>query len=280
GVATLSPPLVTDQMNLSFPGWSSAIQPGSQQGQPVLGLAKLTIPALSRLRVTPPSAQTQFSLPCGRGPAITLDGQSYRPAVGGTPGQLPGTLPVQVRLCTPGSALSLGSGQHRLLASAGLFTWTDVALQSGGPQPAAQGRALKVLSWQSDSRALSIGPGQAAYVEVHQNDNPGWSASLNRQSLTPVRLGACAQGFLVPAGVGGVIPMTFAPAALSQVGLALSVLAILGLLAIAFGWRRWPAYVFPLAYVIEIGWSVQLKAGRGAAVWVPAELLVVLAIAL
>src|SRR5262249_58043614 len=121
GVATLSPPLVTDQMNLSFPGWSSAIQPGSQQGQPVLGLAKLTIPALSRLRVTPPSAQTQFSLPCGRGPAITLDRQSHRTAVSGTLGQLAGNLPVQVRLCTRGAALSLGGGQHRLLASAGPF---------------------------------------------------------------------------------------------------------------------------------------------------------------
>src|SRR5262249_33090080 len=102
---------------------------------------------------------------------------------------------------------------------------------------------------------------------------------LNGQSLTPVRLDGWQQGFIVPAGAGGVITMTFAPATLYHVGLALSVLAILGLLAIAFGWRRWPAYVFPLAYVIEIGWSVQLKAGRGAAVWVPAELLVVLAIA-
>jgi len=279
GVATLSPPLVTDQMALSFPGWSAAVQAGTQPGQPILGLAKLTIPALSRLRVTPPSAQTQFSLPCGRGPAITLDGQSYRTAVSGTLGQLAGNLPVQVRLCTPGAELSLGGGQHRLLASPGLFTWTDVALQSGGSEPAAPTRALKVLSWQPDSAAMSIGPGQASYVEVHQNDNPGWSASLNGQSLTPVRLDGWQQGFIVPAGAGGVITMTFAPATVYHVGLAVSILAILGLLAIAFGWRRWPAYVFPLAYIIEVGWSVQLKAGRGAAVWVPLELLLVLAVA-
>jgi arabinofuranan 3-O-arabinosyltransferase len=284
GVATISPPLFTDQLDLSFPGWSSAAQPGTQAGQPVLGLAKLIIPALSRLRVTAPNPQTRFSLACGRGPAITLDGQSYRTSVSGTLGELAGNLPVQVRLCTPGSAVSLGSGQHRLVtASPGLFTMTDVTLQSTGSSPAttaaAPARALKILGWQPDSRTMSIGPGPASYVEVHQNANPGWTATLNGRSLASTRLDGWQQGFIVPAGSGGVITMTFAPATLYHVALALAVLAILGLLAVAFGWRRWPAYVFPLAYFIEVGWSVQLKAGRGAALWVPLELLAVLAVA-
>jgi arabinofuranan 3-O-arabinosyltransferase len=286
GVATISPPLRTDQLDLSFPGWSAAAQAGSQPGQPVLGLAKLVIPALSRLRVTGPSSQTRFSLACGRGPAITLDGQSYRTAVSGTLGQLAGNLPVQVRPCTPGSAVSLGSGQHRLAAaSPGWFTMTDVTLQSSGSgtspatTAAAPARTLKVLGWQPDSRSVSIGPGAASYVEVHQNANPGWTATLNGRSLASTRLDGWQQGFIVPAGAGGVITMTFAPATVYHIGLALAVLAILGLLAVAFGWRRWPAYVFPLAYFIEVGWSVQLKAGRGAALWVPLELLAVLAVA-
>jgi arabinofuranan 3-O-arabinosyltransferase len=279
GVATLSPPLDTDQMQLSFPGWSSASQPGAQSGQPVLGLAKLSIPALSRLRVTPPSPQTTFRLICGHGPAITLDGQTYPTAVTGTLGQLAGNLPVQVHLCTPGSAVSLGSGQHHLLASPGLFTMTDVALQSSAGSAAAPARSLRVLSWQQDSRSLSIGPGQATFVEVHQNENPGWEASLNGHSLTAVTLDGWQQGFVVPAGAGGTITMSFAPATLYHIGLALAGLALIALLAVAFGWRRWPAYVLPLAYIIEIAWSVQLKAGRAAALWVPLELLLVLAAA-
>jgi arabinofuranan 3-O-arabinosyltransferase len=281
GVVTLSPPLVTDQMDLSFPGWSSAAQAGTP-GQATLGLAKLTIPALSRLRVTPPSPRTPFSLACGRGPAITVDGQSYQTTVSGTLGQLAGSLPVQVRLCTPaGSGISLGSGQHTLLAEPGLFTMTDVALStaSGSGAPADPARAVKVLTWQPDGRTVSIGPGPASYLEVHENANLGWTASLNGHSLASVRLDGWQQGFIVPAGAGGVISLRFAPATLYHIGLAVSALAILGLLAVAFGWRRWPAYVFPAAYAIEIGWSVQLKAGRGAALWVPIELLVVLAVA-
>jgi arabinofuranan 3-O-arabinosyltransferase len=282
GVATLSPPLLTNQLDISFPGWSSAAQAGTTPGQPVLGLARLIVPALSRLHVTGPNPQTRFSLACGRGPAVTLDGQSYPTAVSGTLGQLAGNLPVQVRLCTPGSAVSLGSGQHRLLASPGLFTMTDMTLQSAGAgsapaKPAA--RTLRVLGWGQDGRALRIGPGPASYVEVHENASPGWVASLNGHSLTSTRLDGWQQAFIVPAGAGGVITMSFAPATLYHVGLSVSVLAIICLLAVAFGWRRWPAYVFPLAYFIEIGWSVQLKAGRGAALWLPLELLAVLFIA-
>jgi arabinofuranan 3-O-arabinosyltransferase len=55
---------------------------------------------------------------------------------------------------------------------------TDVTLTSGGPAATAPARSLKLLSWQPDGRSLSIGAGHAAYVEVHQNANPGWEASL------------------------------------------------------------------------------------------------------
>ncbi len=282
GVATIWPPLRTDEMELSFPGWSSAAQPGTGPGQPTLGLARLTIPALSRLHVTPLNSQTPFSLACGRGPAVMLDGQSYPTSVSGTLGQLAGNLPVQVRLCAPGSAVSLGSGQHQLLASPGLFTMTDVALQSppaDSTAAAAPTRSLNVLSWQPESRTLRIGPGQASYVELHQNANAGWVASLDGRPLATARLDGWQQAVVVPAGVGGIITMKFVPGTPYHIGLALSVLAIVGLLAVAFGWRRWVAYVFPLAYFIEVGWSVQLKAGRGAALWVPLELLAVLAAA-
>src|SRR5260370_36999834 len=73
--------------------------------------------------------------------------------------------------------------------------------------------------------------------------------------------------------------MSFAPATVYHIGLALAVLAVLGWLGGGFGWGRWPASVSPLAYCIEVGWSVQVKAGRGAALWVPLELLAVLAVA-
>jgi len=178
---------------------------------------------------------------------VNLDGRSYRTAVSGTLGDLAGTLPVQVRLCTPGTGVNLGSGQHRLLVQPGVFTMTDVTLRSqiagatqaqapaAGPAPA---RALTVLSWQPDRRQVRIGPGLAAYVEVHQNANPGWRATLNGRRLAPARLDGWQQAYLVPAGAGGVITMTFAPATLYHAGLAGSALAVLILLVAARPWKR------------------------------------------
>ena len=265
GVATLTPPLTTDQLNLSFPGWGAGTQPGGASGQPVLGLAKLIIPALSGMHVGTLDPAARFSLACGSGPAIALDGRSFSTAVSGTLGELAGTLPVQVRLCTPGAGVNLDSGQHRLLVQPGLFTMTGVTLRSEvagssdaapsnstgpnatglttepnetGPATTAPPRALSVLSWQQDSRKVRIGPGQAAYVEVHQNANPGWEATMDGRRLSPARLDGWQQAFVVPAGAGGVITMTFAPATWYHAGLAGSALAIIVLLGSAVRWRR------------------------------------------
>jgi arabinofuranan 3-O-arabinosyltransferase len=250
GVATLTPPLTANQLSLSFPGWAAAVQPGTPRGQPVLGLARLTIPALAGLHVGTLDPGARFSLPCGHGPAIAVDERSYRTAVTGTLGDLAGTLPVQVRLCTAGTGFNLGGGQHSLLVQSGVFTMTDVTLRSeitgaaaatvpaDAAGPAAPARALAVLSWQPDRRQVRVGPGQAAYVEVHQNASPGWQATLNGHRLAAARLDGWQQAYLVPAGAGGVITMTFAPAVLYHAGLAASALVVIILLVVAVPRRR------------------------------------------
>lgn len=254
GVAVLNQPLTTNQITISFPGWAAAKQPGTGAAQPVLGLAKLAIPALSGLQVGAPDPATPFNLGCGQGPPITLDGQTIQTAVSGTLGDLEGELPVQVHLCTPGSTeggsggssaqadtVTMSGGSHRLVAQPGLFTMTDVTLQSmpavtsstGTASSTAPSRALNVLSWQADNRTVRIGAGQESYIEVHQNANPGWVATLNGKALTPAVLDGWQQAFVVPAGAGGVITMTFQPAGVYHAALVLSLLALLVLVVVA-----------------------------------------------
>jgi arabinofuranan 3-O-arabinosyltransferase len=283
GVATISPPLTTEQMNLSFPGWSKAALPGTS-GQPVLGLAKLTIPALSRFRVDTINPGAKFSLPCGDGPVIGLDGRSVPTAVSGTLGALAGELPLTVRPCIARDAADLAAGQHHLIAQPGLFTVTDVVLraQRAAAAPAAgPARRLTVLGWGPDSRTVRIGPGAESYVEVHQNANAGWGASLDRHPLESAVLDGWQQGFVVPAGSGGVITMTFAPATWYHASLALSALAIIGLIVVAAGWKRWMSYVLPITYfvIIEAGTALLLRGTRLAALWQPLEILALLALA-
>jgi arabinofuranan 3-O-arabinosyltransferase len=91
---------------------------------------------------------------------------------------------------------------------------------------------VSVRSWQPDQRQVSIGPGAASYLEVHENYNSGWAGALNGRQLTPVRLDGWQQGFVVPAGAGGTITLTFRPAATYHLVLIATILGVAVLLAL------------------------------------------------
>lgn len=239
GLVRFTAPLTTDRIDVSFPDVRQAtiVTATGQLATLPVRLSQLSVPALAGLRPVTPDEQAGFALACGSGPALTVDGRVYPTSVSGTVGALGQYLPLRVRLCAPGGTLSLGAGRHTLTAAApGTFAITDVSLADAGPQAApapSASRAVTVRSWQPDQRRLGIGPGAASYLEMHGNYNPGWAATLNGQELTPVRLDGWQQGFIVPAGPGGTIALSFRPAATYHVALVVSLLAAAILLAIA-----------------------------------------------
>jgi arabinofuranan 3-O-arabinosyltransferase len=251
GVATFSRPLVTNRISVSFPAvkLDTTVSSTGQVGTVPLGLTQLSMPALAGLRPIAPDPRTMFRLSCGQGPVLTIDGQPYQTAVSGTIGDLSQFRPVQVRLCTTGGVLPLTAGQHTLItgqrqpALADTFAVTSLSL-SDAPVPAEQAapRAVTISSWQPDSRRLSIGQGASADLEIHQNYDTGWTATLDGHALTPIRLDGWQQGFVVPAGLGGTITLTFGPARTYHLGLLVSLGGVL-LLLIAAAWpmvRRFP----------------------------------------
>jgi len=239
------PPLTTDRIDVSFPRVRQATivtSTGQLETLPVR-LSRLAVPALAGLRAVTPDEQKTFTLACGQGPALTVDGRVYQTSVSGTIGQLSQYLPVRVGLCAAGGALSLGAGSHTLTAATpGTFAVTDLSLTSiNAPATgSAPSRAVTIHSWQPDSQRLSIAPGAASYLEIHENYNPGWAAALNGRPLTPVRLDGWQQAFIVPNGPGGTITITFRPAATYHLALAVSILAGAILLALA-AWSFLPA---------------------------------------
>ena len=238
GLVTFATPLTTDRMDVSFPRVRQATiitSTGQLETLPVR-LSQLSVPALAGLRAVTPSEQAKFALACGQGPALTVDGHVYQTSVSGTIGELSQYLPLRVRLCAPGGTLSLGAGRHTLTAATpGTFAVTDLSLTGVNAADVGSGatRAVTIRSWQPDQRRLGIGPGAASYLEVHENYNPGWAAALNGQQLTPVRLDGWQQGFIVPAGAGGTITLTFRPTAAYHLVLIVSLLAAVLLLAVA-----------------------------------------------
>jgi arabinofuranan 3-O-arabinosyltransferase len=238
GLVRFTTPLTTDRMNVSFPRVRQATiitSTGQLETLPVR-LSQLAVPALAGLRAVTPDQQATFALACGQGPTLNVDGRVYQTSVSGTLGELTRYLPLQVRLCAPGGGLSLGAGRHTLTAATpGTFAVTDLSLTNTGPGLVGSGdsRAVTVRSWQPDQHIVGIGSGAASYLEVHQNYNPGWAAGLNGRPLTPVRLDGWQQAFVVPAGAGGTITMTFRPAGTYHLALIISMLAVALLLAVA-----------------------------------------------
>jgi len=254
GLTEIVPPLRTTQMSISFPvvQYETTTQPvtGQLVNLPV-GLSRLAIPALAGLRPATLVPGARFSLPCGSGPRITIDGQARRTSVAGRVGALINFQPVSVRLCGTRSALWIAPGQHRLTASRpGAFTVTGLSLVSGGSPALPRGsltqsphvhsgaRSVQVLTWSQEYRSVRIGPGTTSYLELHQNANPGWTASLSGRPLAPVRLDGWQQGFLVPAGAGGVVTLTFRPVKFYHVWIILSAAAAAGLLLAAVVRRK------------------------------------------
>jgi arabinofuranan 3-O-arabinosyltransferase len=238
GLTEIVPPLTTTRMSISFPvlQYATVAQPGS--GQPVqlpVGLSGLSIPALNGLQPATLTSSARFSLPCGSGPPVTVDGRSLRTRVSGRVGALISFQPVRVRLCAPTSTITLDAGAHRLLASRpGAFSITDLSLAE--PSPAVRssaGRRVRVLRWQPEYRKLQVSAGSRAYLELHENANPGWVATVNGRPLRAMRLDGWQQGWVLPAGSKGVVILTFGPAKFYHVWIVLSAVGVLGLLAAA-----------------------------------------------
>ncbi|MGD0699577.1 MAG: alpha-(1-_3)-arabinofuranosyltransferase family protein [Trebonia sp.] len=241
GVLTF-PPLVTDQLNISFPGLmpTTADNPlvASAQQLPV-GLGSLTVPALASLSTGIPAASAPFQLPCGQGPPLTVDGRSYPTSVSGTVRDLINLTPLPLHLCTAGAALALAAGRH-WLSSPGTgvpLAVTSLSLTDAAAAPlaaagaATTARSLRIVSWGTEDRTVTVGPGRVSYLELHQTVNPGWTATLNGHQLTPVTLDGWQQAYVIPAGAGGAVTLTFTPETGYHWLLGAAILALLVLMA-------------------------------------------------
>jgi arabinofuranan 3-O-arabinosyltransferase len=239
-------PLTTNQVTVSFPKvQTQLIDNGlNQTVQAPVGLAELDFQALIPYRTRVPDPAATVSVPCGFGPPIYIDGKKYETSMNPRISDLLAGNPVNFTVCAPSSSSSgaqtLSGGSHSLITpqttipfNVSAVTIDEVNTASPSRQPAA--RQSRVVSWGQESRDVALGAGPATYLEVHQNYNVGWTATLNGQTLTPIVLDGWQQGYVVPAGRGGTVHMTFAPERTYLLGLAVGVFGLILLMLFAFG---------------------------------------------
>ncbi|MGK5632262.1 alpha-(1-_3)-arabinofuranosyltransferase domain-containing protein, partial [Streptomyces sp. URMC 123] len=226
-----------------------------------VGLSEVYVPALADLRVPAPASDERFRLPCGEGPALAIGDTLHTTAVSGSVRALTERRPVDVELCA-GEArdgtVALAAGEHRVKAGdGGPLAITDVTLTRGAEPVATSasatgsvsgsvsgaGRSVAVRDWRGDRRTVTVGAGEAAYLQTYENADKGWKATLDGKELSPLRLDGWQQAWLIPAGAGGVVRLEYEPARIYEAGLvagAAGVALVIALAAVRGGGRRRP----------------------------------------
>ncbi|MEU8526672.1 alpha-(1-_3)-arabinofuranosyltransferase family protein [Streptomyces sp. NPDC048629] len=243
GMARFSP-ITTDRMDITI----SRVAPltlhnpvADDQLQLPVGLSELHVPALEKYRAPQPDPAKQFTLPCGKGPIVSVDGTFLATRAQGRVRDLTERRPIAVSLCTDGGRVALDRRTHTVEAGdTGPLAVTRIDLATGGPHavPTAT-REIAAVSGSGDRRTVRVGAGDAAYLQLHENHNAGWKATLDGGELRPVRLDGWQQGWLVPAGEGGTVTLLYEPSRVYDAGLvgAAALLVLLAGLALV-GRRR------------------------------------------
>ena len=83
GLVRFPAPLTTDRIDVSFPRVRQAtiVTATGQLATLPVRLSQLSVPALAGLRAVTPDQQARFTLACGQGPALTVDGRVYQTSV-------------------------------------------------------------------------------------------------------------------------------------------------------------------------------------------------------
>ncbi|MEO6413748.1 MAG: alpha-(1-_3)-arabinofuranosyltransferase family protein [Pedococcus sp.] len=161
---------------------------------------------------TPLPAAERISAPCGRGPSLLVDGSTVPTRVDGPRSAAFGVGALTVAACEP---VELHAGNGRVVAEPwGGFVPARVLLTrtgTGSATPPGPSRSSTVGERSPGRLAFAVGAGEASLLSLPQNANAGWRATLGDRRLEPIVVDGWKQGFVVPAGAGGQVTVSFGP---------------------------------------------------------------------
>jgi len=213
----------------------------SQQSVLPVGISELVLGDSDEQRVSQ-HLDDVVRTPCGSGPTVLVDDRlRIRTSVVTTVGALLRGEPAEARACGDGSGAGLPAGRvHLVVAPSSAF---DVQTLRWAPARSTSTVAPPVVaSWTADRRVVVVPPSvDARALELAENSNPGWVATVAGATLEPLRVDGWRQAWVVPAGMSGTVELTFAPDTLYRRSLvAGAVAALLLLLLVVLPFRRRP----------------------------------------
>jgi arabinofuranan 3-O-arabinosyltransferase len=185
----------------------------------------------------------RVTLPCGRGPDISVNGTLIPTRAAGTFADLLDGQPLAFSACSDGP---VARSQNRVVEpSSDAFSVQSVALRAApahlaAAEPAAgTAGTAHVLAWTSSRRVVRVSASAASYLTVAENFNAGWQATLHGRVLRPVRLDGWEQAWLLPAGSAGSVTLSYRPDGPFRLSVFGGLAALLVVMIIAWApWRR------------------------------------------
>jgi arabinofuranan 3-O-arabinosyltransferase len=217
-------PLVASAARVTFHA-----HPDAQGASRPVGIGELRLAGLDGLARDVPLG---FGLPteCGLGPDVRVNGQLHRTRVIGTLGDIVRGQPLRWRSCD--GPVQLTPGEQVLTVDAtDIFTPIKVMLRSRSAGAVAPGpaRAVRAATEVSDGAVMQVGPGRDAVLVFGQNMSAGWRATLGATALRPVVVDGWQQGFVIPAGAGGRVEVSYPPGKTYRAALVIGGLAVVAL---------------------------------------------------
>ncbi|HEX6341953.1 MAG TPA: alpha-(1-_3)-arabinofuranosyltransferase [Umezawaea sp.] len=217
--------------------------------------------------VRPIPLDTPFTVPCGSGPAVTVDGTSYATTVSGTLRDVFQHRPLPLGTCRDlVEGVDLDGREHEVsTARSDSFVVQDLTLRpsaAGADQPEPGRRAIDVERWDVAHRQLRVDAGPAAVLSVPENANDGWVAKVDGKPLDRTRVDGWQQAWVLPAGGATTVVLDFEPDTTYRQRLLVGAAAVAILLLVA---------------LVPVRGRVRITTAPGGGRWVPAALVVLLA---
>lgn len=267
------PALVTDRLTVHLEDVVPATSrdPYSLTGSLLpVGVSELTVVGAAHPR-NPPFLVT---VPCSVGPVLRVGDLLLRTTVRTDRDALQRLALLPLEVCGS-NAVDVGDGTRVVAPASSVVRPVAVTLRPGlGDALAGPARPevpVRLPRWSATARQVSLpARTQPTLLQVHENTNPGWVATLGGHRLAPVVVDGWQQGWVVPAGAAGTVDLTFLPDGSFRRGLLVGALAVLVLIVLAV-WRgssgNPPAAARRTGAVVVVGLAVVLAlVGGGTAV--------------
>jgi arabinofuranan 3-O-arabinosyltransferase len=215
--------------------------------------------------VKPIPLDTPFTVPCGSGPTVTIDGTGYATTVSGTLRDVFQHRPLPLGTCRDlAEGVDLPPKEHEVsTARSASFVVQDLTLRPGtaAAQPPGH-RAIDFKQWGVAHRELRVDAGPAAVLSIPENANDGWVAKVDGKPLARTRIDGWQQAWVLPAGGATSVVLDFEPDTAYRQRLLLGAIA---------------AAVLLLVTLVPVRRRVQINTSPAGRRWVPAALVVLLA---